>query len=179
MQNAYHTFAPAIDTVEYIRSGIIKGGEADKQKLAEEWKKLYGNMVEVCLELENYSAALEYAERSKARNLVELLSLRDLYPKGQIPDEKRDLLQQLRREIEVENRRLAADLHPDYTRITQLRQHYNELAPFPSIQFAQIQQILDENSAIIEWYIVGDCFCAFIVTPHRQEPFVWNPPRKI
>jgi CHAT domain-containing protein len=174
LQKAFDTFAQAIDTVEFIRSGIIEGGEADKQKLAEEWNQLYREMVKVCLELENYTATLEYAERSKARNLVELLSLRDLYPKGEIPDEKRDLLQQLRREIEVESRRLATDFHPDYTCITQLRQQYNELAPFPSIQFAQIQQLLDENIAIIQWYIFGYGFCAFIVTSHRKEPMVWK-----
>jgi CHAT domain-containing protein len=69
---ACNTFAAAIETVELMRSEIIIGGEADRQKLAEEWNKLYQRMVEVCLEMENSTATLEYVERSKTRNLVEL-----------------------------------------------------------------------------------------------------------
>ncbi|WP_445176727.1 CHAT domain-containing protein [Microcoleus sp.] len=69
---AYKTFNTAIETVELMRSEIIRGGEADRQKLAEEYNRIYHLMVEVCLEMENKTAALEYIERSKTRNLVEL-----------------------------------------------------------------------------------------------------------
>jgi CHAT domain-containing protein len=69
---AYKTFNTAIETVESMRSEIIRGGEADRQKLAEEYNRIYHLMVEVCLEMENKTAALEYIERSKTRNLVEL-----------------------------------------------------------------------------------------------------------
>ena len=72
LSEAYNTFNSAIDTVELMRSEIIIGGEADRQKLAEKWNKLYQSMVEVCLDMENSTAALEYLERSKTRNLVEL-----------------------------------------------------------------------------------------------------------
>ncbi|MEZ2234871.1 CHAT domain-containing protein [Microcoleus sp.] len=72
LPEAYNTFNSAIETVELMRSEIIIGGEADRQKLAEEWNKLYQSIVEVCLEMENSTAALEYIERSKTRNLVEL-----------------------------------------------------------------------------------------------------------
>ncbi len=72
LPEAYNTFNSAIETVELMRSEIIIGGEADRQKLAEEWNKLYQSMVQVCLQMENPTAALEYLERSKTRNLVEL-----------------------------------------------------------------------------------------------------------
>ncbi|MEG4228996.1 CHAT domain-containing protein [Microcoleus sp. N9_B2] len=72
LPEAYNTFNSAIETVESMRREIIIGGEADKQKLAEKWDKLYQEMVEVCLEMGNNIAALEYVERSKTRNLVEL-----------------------------------------------------------------------------------------------------------
>ncbi|MEZ2251365.1 CHAT domain-containing protein [Microcoleus sp.] len=72
LPETYNTFNSAIETVELMRSEIIIGGEADRQKLAEEWNILYQSMVEVCLEMENSTAALEYVERSKTRNLVEL-----------------------------------------------------------------------------------------------------------
>ncbi|WP_237746384.1 CHAT domain-containing protein [Planktothrix prolifica] len=108
-QFAYDTFYNAIETVEEIRAGIVKGGDADKQKLAEEWQKLYQRMVEVCIELKNYTAAIEYVERSKTRNLVELLATRDLYPKGDIPQTVLDELDRLRRDIETEQRRLEIE----------------------------------------------------------------------
>jgi len=72
LPEAYNTFNSVIETVELMRSEIITGGEADRQKLAEEWNKLYQRMVKVCLDMENKTAALEYIERSKTRNLVEL-----------------------------------------------------------------------------------------------------------
>ncbi|MEP6490804.1 CHAT domain-containing protein [Microcoleus vaginatus GB2-A3] len=72
LPEAYNTLNTAIETVESMRSEIIVGGEADRQKLAEEYNKIYQVMVEVCLVMENKNAALEYIERSKTRNLVEL-----------------------------------------------------------------------------------------------------------
>ena len=108
-QLAYETFDNAIETLEEIRAGIVKGGDADKQKLAEQWQKLYQGMVEVCIELKNYTAAIEYVERSKTRNLVELLATRDLYPKGDIPQTVLDELDRLRRNIETEQRRLEIE----------------------------------------------------------------------
>ncbi|MEG5000271.1 CHAT domain-containing protein, partial [Microcoleus sp. B4-D4] len=72
LPEAYDSFNCAIETVESIRRKIIIGGEADRQKLAEEWRQLYQLMVQVCIAMENNTAALEYIERSKTRNLVEL-----------------------------------------------------------------------------------------------------------
>jgi len=72
LPEAYKSFQTAIETVESMRSEIIIGGEADRHKLAEEWNKLYQQMVKVCLKMENKTAALEFIERSKTRNLVEL-----------------------------------------------------------------------------------------------------------
>ncbi|MEG4252756.1 CHAT domain-containing protein [Microcoleus sp. Pol10D4] len=105
LQLAHNTFAAAIDTVEFLR-GEIQSGDETKQKLAEEWNRVYLNMVEVCLKLKNYTEAIEYAERSKARNLVELIATRDLYPKGDIPEIVINELSRLRREIDAEQRRL-------------------------------------------------------------------------
>ncbi|MEG5050436.1 MULTISPECIES: CHAT domain-containing tetratricopeptide repeat protein [unclassified Microcoleus] len=82
LPEAYNTFNTAIDTVESMRSEIIIGGEADRQKLAEEWNKLYQVMVEVCLEMQNKTVALEYVERSKTRNLVELFHKARNLPKN-------------------------------------------------------------------------------------------------
>ncbi|MEQ9666894.1 hypothetical protein [Coleofasciculus sp. G2-EDA-02] len=106
LDNAYHAFATAIDTVEFQRVEISLGtaNDADKQKLAEEWNSLYSNMIEVCLELADNTQAWEYIERSKTRNLIELLTSRSLYPDGEIPTQIKSQLQQLQQEILIEQR---------------------------------------------------------------------------
>ncbi|MGL4503162.1 MAG: CHAT domain-containing protein, partial [Planktothrix sp.] len=166
-QLAYHTFAYAIDTVESLRAEIQSGDEA-KHKLAEEWSKLYRAMVEVCIGLKNYTAAIEYADRSKTRNLVELLATRDLYPKGDIPEPILNELDRLRREITIEQRQIEITERnrtlggmlisdefrdqnsptfptPDRTRLNQLRQELDKLikrdiAPHDS-NFALTQKV--------------------------------------
>lgn len=174
--NAYTAFEAAIDTLESLRGEIVSGSgiEEDKQKLAEAWNKLYRRMVAVCVELGYYDKAIEYIERSKTRNLVELLATRNIYPKGKIPEAQQKELQRLRREIDVEKRRLFTDTQPDYTLINQLRQRYNELSPFEPIRFDQIQNLIDDRTAIIQWYIFGDCFGAFLITRHNPQPIIWK-----
>ncbi|MCL1466472.1 CHAT domain-containing protein [Argonema galeatum] len=81
-QDAYNAYKEAIDTAESLRTKIISGSqsEEDKKKLAEEWKSAYQSMVATCLKLEHSNQdikyrneAIEYVERSKARNITELI----------------------------------------------------------------------------------------------------------
>jgi CHAT domain-containing protein len=84
-QDAYNAYEEAINTAEALRTQIISGSqsEEDKKKLAEEWKTVYQSMVETCLklescnqELEYRNEAIEYVERSKTRNITELIHQR-------------------------------------------------------------------------------------------------------
>jgi hypothetical protein len=164
-------------------------------------------MVEVCIELKHYTKALEYVERSKARNLVELVATRDLYPKGDIPETVLNELSRLRREIDAEQRRLdnqqtnrnsnggtisgerslpidsLQTTSRDSTHLTQLRQQLDELLvrdiqpidpdflltqEVKGILYSDIQALTAENTAILEWYILGDKFLTFIITPNHQ-----------
>ncbi|MGL4499260.1 MAG: CHAT domain-containing protein, partial [Planktothrix sp.] len=171
LQNAYDTFEEALDTVEYLRGEITSGDEA-KRKLNEEWNKLYRGMVEVCLELGRYTDAIEYADRSKARNLTELIATRDAYPGGEIPPEDRQRLQELRQAISEEDRRLKQDSNPDYTHINQLREEFQAKYPYKPLKFSDIQSLLDDETAILEWYILGDNFLTFILT--NQTLNLWT-----
>jgi len=197
LQLAYDTFADAINTVELLR-GEIHSGDATKQKLAEEWNKLYRNMVEVCIELKNDTAAIEYAERSKARNLVELVANRDIKPKGDISETVLNELSRLRQEISTKQRQLEIEernRNPEtgvlgnYTHINQLQQQLNELITrdikpidpnfsltqkVEPIPYNEIQSLTGENTAILEWYIIGDKFLTFIITPQSPTPIIWQ-----
>ncbi len=163
---AHNSFAEAINTVELLR-GEIKSGDENKQKLAEKYNIIYLVMVEVCIELKCYTQAIEYAERSKGQNLIELLSVKDLYPKGEIPSEVRQELQQLRRRIAEENQRLKETEDKNYDFINQLRQDLAAKYPYTPLNFGEIQQLADAKTTIVEWYILGDSFCVFTIANNQ------------
>jgi CHAT domain-containing protein/plasmid maintenance system killer protein len=168
-QLAYDTYIPAIETVEFLR-GEIQSGDETKQKLAEEWNQLYLGIVEVCIELERYDEAVEFADRSKAQNLIELLSVKDLYPKGEIPPEVRRELQQLRVRIADENQRLKQAEEKSYDTINQLRQELAAKYPYTPLKFGEIKQSINEKTAIVEWYILNNSFCAFTIAKNNSQP---------
>jgi CHAT domain-containing protein len=165
LENAYSTFDQALNTVELLRGEITSGDEA-RRKLNEQWNKLYLCMVEVCLELGRYTDAIEYVDRSKARNLTELIATRDAYPGGEIADEDRQRLQQLRQAISEEDRRLKQDPNPDYAHISQLRQEFQAKYPYKPLKFPDIQSLLDDETVILEWYVLDDKFLTFTLTKH-------------
>ncbi len=177
--SAYNTYESAIATVELLRGEIISGEES-KRKQAEKWNRLYRNMAEVCLQLQEETLALEYIERSKTRNLVELLFNDELYPKGEIPAAVTQQLQQLRNQIAAEKQRLeqAEQNNLDINFLNQLRQQREDLISriigFKPIRFPEIQNLVDENTAIVEWYIFNDCFRALIITRDCDKPIVWH-----
>jgi Uncharacterized protein conserved in bacteria len=137
-QHAYNAYKEAIDTVESLRTQIISGSqsEEDKKKLAEEWKTAYQGMVETCLklesgnqELEYRNEAIEYVERSKARNITELIHQRSSF--------------------------------------------LEQLSP---IHFEQIKALLDEKTAIVEWYFAGGELLVFIITHQCKTPILCKSP---
>jgi CHAT domain-containing protein len=169
-QNAYDTFSAAINTVESMREEILSGDES-KQKLAEQWNKLYINIVETCLQLNLPTEALEYAERSKTRNLVEQILLRDSHTI--FPPNVADELAQLRDDIasaQYQIQKGKVENYPELEqRLQQLRQRRNQLQDkyLPvgsSFRFDSFQHTLDSHTAIIEWYITSETFLAFIIT---------------
>ncbi|TBR60008.1 hypothetical protein B4U84_03655, partial [Westiellopsis prolifica IICB1] len=180
--SAYNTFESAIETVESLRGEIVSGEES-KRKQAEEWNTLYRCMVEVCLALKEDTQAVEFIERSKTRNLVELLFNDECYPKGAIPAEVKNRLQELQQKIEVEKRRLEAaqknqNQEINRSELHNLRQQREQLMSrvigFHPIRFSEIQNLLDGETAIIEWYIFADCFRAFIITSEQDKPKIWS-----
>ena len=109
LSNAYNAFAAAIDTVEVLQSRVVSGDEV-KQKLTEEWNIIYQCMVEVCLELHDYTKAIEYVERSQARNLVEFLTNPELYPENNVPSEIHNELERLRQDITLTPQQIGIDM---------------------------------------------------------------------
>jgi CHAT domain-containing protein len=180
-----HTnFANAIETIEFFRDQIVSSSdiEESKQKLAEKYNQIYQRMVEVCLQLNFYTEAVEYVERSKTRNLVELILTRDRHTI--FPAEVVAQLDRLRDEIarcqyELQNA-TAEDPTALAQHLQQLRQQRNELQdrylPIGSgFQFEQFRSTLSNRTAIVEFYIVTDTLLVFIITKYTQEPILLSP----
>ena len=181
---AYSTFVIAIATVEDLRGEIISG-EDSKRKQAEKYNQLYRRIVQVCLALGKETEAIEYAERSKTRNLVEEIINRDL--KTIFPPNVVTQLEQLRDEIASGQNLLQSDKAEDPNSLREhlqlLRKHSQQLQDqyLPigsSFEFAVLENIVENKTAIIEWYIVSDKILAFVIQPGGKEIKVWQSSAK-
>ncbi len=193
-QLAIEGYSKAVKAVELSRSWAMT--PQSKQEVMEAVIYVYYNIVQASLNTEQIPRALEYVERSKTRNLVELLATRDLKPRGDFSPAIVEELDRLRHQIRTEQIYLANQERkyntllsesgqpsqpslPDRTRLNQLQQELDELierdiSPIdPSfsltqkvetISFRDIQSLIDERTAIVEWYITGEKILAFIIT---------------
>ncbi|MEH2093480.1 CHAT domain-containing protein [Nostoc sp.] len=97
----YHV---AIEAVEQSRTWAIT--DTRRQEILSGGIDVYANIVKAYIKTNHPDQALEYVERSKARNLVDTLSSRDIYPKGNISETIINELKRSRQEIVAEQRRL-------------------------------------------------------------------------
>jgi CHAT domain-containing protein len=210
-EKAISGYAVAIEALE--QRWVWTLTESRRQFLLSASIDLYANVIQTCIHLQRFEQALEYVERSKARNLVELLYDRTQYPKS-ASQEICNQLDDLRQQLTVEQKRLLLEANrydlnnsvegdspqpgsdvprgylPDHTHLNQLQQTLDDfiketIQPIdPSfsltekvepINFLQIQQLLpNQQTALLEWYVIGRTFFTFIVTPESSTPIVWQ-----
>ena len=101
---AIEGYTTAVEAVENLRSETLDPNR--RAEILSESIEVYANLVQVYVDRGDLDKAIEIADRSKARNLVELLATRDLYPKGDIPQEVINKLNELRRAIAQAERQL-------------------------------------------------------------------------
>ncbi len=193
---AVEGYSQGIEAVEQTR--LWATTEKSKQEIQEQAKEIYDKVVQSLIELKQYSQALEYVERSKARNLVELLATKDLYPKGEIPETIRKELDRLRKEVRIEQRRLGAKNNIPQSdakgiesgiissRLPQLQQELDRLIKehiqevdktfslsqkVTPISLEEIQSLIpNDSTAIVQWYFSDNDIYAFIITHNPEQP---------
>ncbi len=184
LTSAYDTLANAINTLESFRSKTFDrlDIQGEKQEFTEQSNKLYQRITEVCLELESYTQAIEYVERSKTRNLVELILTRDRH--RIFPAEVVTQLDRLRDEIASGQYELQNATAENPTALAQhlqqLQQQRNELQerylPIGSgFQFEPFRSKVGDRTAIVEFYMTSDKLLIFIITKQTQQPIVLLP----
>ncbi|MEM1168918.1 MAG: CHAT domain-containing protein [Cyanobacteria bacterium P01_H01_bin.35] len=111
-QPAIDAYETAITAVELSRSWANTDNR--RQQIMAETIEVYQRIVQAYINTEQWDKAIETVERSKARNLVELLTNRDLYPKGDVPqeiivqlDELRGNIPSLERQLQVATDQLS------------------------------------------------------------------------
>ncbi|MEB3180719.1 MAG: CHAT domain-containing protein [Nostocaceae cyanobacterium] len=95
----YHVAIEALEQSRYWANNDTR-----RQEILQEGILVYMYAVQACINNGQPDKAIEYVERGKARNLVDLLATRDLAPKGNIPQTVLNELARLRREIAAEQR---------------------------------------------------------------------------
>jgi CHAT domain-containing protein len=193
----------AIKAVEQSR--IWSSNDTRRKEITSEAMEVYVKAVQACINDCKPDKAIEYVERSKVRNLVELLANKDLYPKRELYTKEEDYqkvckqLDQLRREIPEKQRQLEImvsgqasepsnrfDVEKLQQNLNNLQKQYHSLLreinqidssfkftqQVEPISYRNIQALIDERTAIIEWYLMGDRFCTFIITRHSPYPKV-------
>ena len=140
--DAIEGYDAAIQAVEQSCEWV--SSEARRQELREDAIDVYTQIVQACVNNNQIEKAIEYVERSKARTLVELLTNRDLNPKGNVPDDVLKQLQRLKREIPAKRQLLeAADRHNAGNTQNQFSSSASSLNPLRQ-ELSELQSQLEE-----------------------------------
>ncbi|MBD2667844.1 CHAT domain-containing protein [Arthrospira platensis FACHB-439] len=163
--------------------------EATKRELIANSLDIYQNMVQACINHQDYPQALLTVERSKSRTLVELLNSAHLYPKN-ATDEQKQRISDLRRQIAIYQQQLAFTPRDTLTPTTEnnpnqpspetlIRQQLEAanqqlqalLTELADPNFTLTQQVLPElpdlsrllppQTALIEWYLPSEADSGF------------------
>src|SRR6476469_7852960 len=188
---AYGVFTAAVDTVEFLRCEVgvdtVDFGDRTntaKVKLTRTWAGLYKCLVQVCLELgasqpEYYAKALEYAERHKNRNLVELLVKCHLTPKAEVPAAVRSELESLQLEIAGEQRHQEqGEPQPNTTLISEGdSQGWNSGSLLPNLDFMHLNQLWKQFDRLIAREVQAND--PFFSLAHKVEPIAFEQIRQL
>jgi len=184
---AYHT---AIEAVENARLEALN--PQSRQETLSNAIDVFHRIVQAHLKLNQPEKALEYIERSKMRNLVELMTQKNVKPQG-VSQEIIDKLDELRQrwvneQIRLQSRSINQNISnndkltpyiSDDSHLREYRQAWEDfidqkITPIDPkfkltqivqpITFKDIQALTDAETCLLQWYITGEKILAFIVS---------------
>ncbi|MCY6493888.1 CHAT domain-containing protein [Leptolyngbya sp. GGD] len=161
-----------------IEAGRIWGLTVERRReILEGAIQVYADLVESYIEVEQVIPALECAEQSRTRGLVELILNREA--QNHLPPKVAQEFQALQREIKTLEQRLLAKATQEPTlsqhQLRSLKQKALEIQQkhFPQgtdFQFKQLRSMLDQHTSVIIWYATSSKLITFIITPGATEP---------
>jgi CHAT domain-containing protein len=180
----------AIEAVENARLEALN--PQSRQETLSNAIGVFHRIVQAHLNLNQPDKALEYIERSKARNLVELMTQKNVKPQG-VSQEIIDQLDELRERWVNEQIRLQScsinqnisnndkltpyisdDSHlkeyrqawEDFIdeKITPIDPNFKQTQIVQPIPFKDIQALTDAETCLLQWYITSEKILAFVVS---------------
>jgi CHAT domain-containing protein len=189
-QSATEAYHLAIEALENVR--LESFNLQNRQETLSNNFRVFHHIVLAHLMLNQPSKALEYIERSKAQNLVELMTQKNVKPHG-VDQATIDKLNELRQKVVNEQIRLqhqsinqnisrnynSIPYVQDYSYLKDYRQKLDEfidqkITPSDSnfkltqkvqpIPFEDIQSLTDQSTCLLQWYITSEKVLAFVVS---------------
>jgi len=187
----------AIEAVENARLEALN--PQDRQEVLSNAIDVFHRIVQAYLNLNQPEKALEYIERSKGRNLVELITQKNLHPQGvsqeiiaQLNELKQRVVnEQIRLQHQSINQNLMSrdNLTPYVQDHSYLKEYQQDLDNFIAreikdplfsltqkvepIAFIEIQALTDAETCLLQWYITGEKILAFVVSADGEVK-VWQ-----
>jgi CHAT domain-containing protein len=191
---AYHI---AIEAVENARLEALN--PRSREQTLSHAIEVFHRIVLAYLNLNQPEKALEYIERSKGRNLVELITQKNLQPQGvsqeiiaQLNELKQRVVnEQIRLQHQSINQNLMRSDNltpyvPDHSYLKEYQQDldnfiareikdplFNLTQKVEPILFTEIQELTDAETCLLQWYITGEKILAFVVSA-EGEVKVWQ-----
>ena len=189
-QPATKAYDTAIEAVENARLEALN--PQSRQEILSNAIDVFHRIVQAYLNLNQPEKALEYIERSKGRNLMELMTQKNLHPQG-VNQEIINKLNELKQRVVNEQIRLqhqsinqnlmrTDNLIPYAQDQNYLKQYQQELDSFiereikpvdplfsltqkvEPIPFTDIQALTDAETCLLQWYITREKILAFVVS---------------
>ena len=189
-EQAYSWFKKSIDIIERTRASIVS--EEHKTSFLSASIDVYYLIVILCLRMQRFKEAFEYVERGKSRALLDILGNVHVNPRRRADrdlvaraDVLRFLINRLSRELEnihaheepdmraltrIEEQILDAELKEIelWNEIRRRNPEYASLRRVETVTLEEVQQMLDEKTAFIEYYTHhGRAIITFLVTRKR------------
>ncbi|MDB9425802.1 CHAT domain-containing protein, partial [Microcystis aeruginosa CS-564/01] len=187
----------AIEAVENARLEALN--PQSRQEVLSNAIGVFHRIVQAYLNLNQPEKALEYIERSKGRNLVELITQKNLHPQGvsqeiiaQLNELKQRVVnEQIRLQHQSINQKLmqSDNLTPYVQDHSYLKEYQQDLDNFIAreikdplfsltqkvepIPFTEIQALTDAETCLLQWYITREKILAFVVSADGEVK-VWQ-----
>ena len=174
LQQAVNYFSQAIDVIESQRATL--NTEASKIGFVGDKQTVYLDMVALLITLKHYDQALLYAERAKARALVDLLAEKETFSVAQMPQEKTTQLLQAFDEADIryatenyqtsdaERSQQRALLRKRAKALAQASPQLSSLISVQAPAISELQKNLSAHETLIEYYGNSKQLYAFLVT---------------
>ncbi|WP_287714763.1 CHAT domain-containing protein, partial [Microcystis sp. M144S2] len=196
-QPATEAYNTAIEAVENARLEALN--PQSRQEVLSNAIDVFYRIVQAHLNLNQPEKALEYIERSKGRNLVELMTQKNLHPQGvsqeiiaQLNELKQRVVnEQIRLQHQSINQNLMGrdNLTPYVQDHSYLKEYQQDLDNFIAreikdplfnltqkvepIPFTEIQALTDAETCLLQWYITREKILTFVVSA-EGEVKVWQ-----